>query len=274
MSYQEQAMENKSPRLYGIDALRGLTVLSMVAYHFMYDVEVVYGINPDWYRIPAVHIWQQSICWSFILISGFVWSLGREKNLRRGIVINLWGLVITAVTLIALPSEVIWFGVLNFIGCAVLLLIPLHPLLKSAEFHRLRRAAAHTPPSPAEEAEALAGPLSQLSPFSALLQGEQRIPWAGGAVLNQASGGPVYHPAADASGLSLQGLSLQRLLPHAALVFPLPLRLFSPRYFYRPSRLAAAHPPQNTSPQRHRPQSPFDIPSPPAPVHAGVHRDI
>ncbi len=123
-------MENKSPRLHGIDALRGLTVLSMVAYHFMYDVEVVYGINPDWYRIPAVHIWQQSICWSFILISGFVWSWGQKKNLRRGIVINLWGLVITAVTLIALPSEAIWFGVLNFIGCAVLLLIPLHPLLK------------------------------------------------------------------------------------------------------------------------------------------------
>lgn len=120
-------MENKSPRLHGIDALRGLTVLSMVAYHFMYDVEVVYGINPDWYRIPAVHIWQQSICWSFILISGFVWSWGQKKNLRRGIVINLWGLVITAVTLIALPSEAIWFGVLNFIGCAVLLLIPLHP---------------------------------------------------------------------------------------------------------------------------------------------------
>ena len=123
-------MENRSPRLHGIDALRGLTVLSMVAYHFMYDVEVVYALNPDWYRIPAVHIWQQSICWTFILISGFVWCWGRKKNLRRGIVINLWGLVITAVTLIALPSEAIWFGVLSFIGCAVLLLIPLHPLLK------------------------------------------------------------------------------------------------------------------------------------------------
>ena len=36
----------------------------------------------------------------------------------------------TAVTLIALPSEVIWFGVLNCIGCAILLMIPLQPVIK------------------------------------------------------------------------------------------------------------------------------------------------
>ena len=107
------------------DGLRGLAVVNMVAYHFLYDVMVVLGRNPRWYALPPVHLWQQGICWSFILIAGFSWQLGRAHNLRRGLLLNFWGLVITGVTLIALPSEAIWFGILNFIGCAVLLTVPL-----------------------------------------------------------------------------------------------------------------------------------------------------
>ena len=52
-------MENKPVRLHGIDALRGFTVLSMVAYHFLYDVNIIYGQNPGWYRLPQVFFWQQ-----------------------------------------------------------------------------------------------------------------------------------------------------------------------------------------------------------------------
>ena len=111
-----------------IDALRGITIISMVLFHFSYDVCIVFGRDPGWYFRMGPHIWQQTICWSFILISGFVWSWGKEKNLRRGIFINLCGLLVTAVTVLAMPSEAIWFGVLNFIGCAVLLMIPLHHL--------------------------------------------------------------------------------------------------------------------------------------------------
>lgn len=113
-----------------IDALRGFTIISMILFHFSYDVFIVYGRDSGWYFRTGPHIWQQTICWSFILISGFVWSWGKEKNLRRGIFINLCGLLVTAVTLLAMPSETIWFGVLNFLGCAVLLMIPLQHLTK------------------------------------------------------------------------------------------------------------------------------------------------
>ena len=112
-----------------VDGIRGLAVVNMVVYHFLYDVYVVCGLNPRWYALPAVHIWQQGGCWIFILIAGFSWCLGRRHNLRRGLLLNVYGLVITVVTLIAVPSEAIWFGVLNFIGCAILLTIPLDKLL-------------------------------------------------------------------------------------------------------------------------------------------------
>ena len=110
-----------------VDALRGLALLNMLAMHFLYDVNVVFGREPDWYLRPGVHVWQQYICWSFILIAGFAFPWGRRKNLRRGLLLNACGLLITAVTLLFLPEEAIRFGILNFLGCAILLTIPLEP---------------------------------------------------------------------------------------------------------------------------------------------------
>lgn len=116
-------------RYHLIDALRGLALVNMLAYHFLYDVMIVCGRDPRWYLRPAVHVWQQYICWSFILIAGLSFHWGRRHNLRRGLVLNACGLVITAVTLIVLPSEAVWFGILSFMGCAVLLTIPLDRIL-------------------------------------------------------------------------------------------------------------------------------------------------
>ena len=117
-------------RYHLIDALRGLALLNMLGMHFLYDVNVVFGREPTWYLRPAVFLWQQYICWSFILIAGFSFHWGRRGNLKRGLLLNVLGLVITAVTLIAVPSEAIWFGILNFMGCAILLTIPLERGLK------------------------------------------------------------------------------------------------------------------------------------------------
>ena len=91
-------------RYHLIDALRGLALLNMLGMHFLYDVNVVFGREPTWYLRPAVFIWQQYICWSFILIAGFSFHWGRRGNLKRGLLLNVLGLVITAVTLVAVPS--------------------------------------------------------------------------------------------------------------------------------------------------------------------------
>lgn len=123
-------MPTREGRYDLIDTVRGIAIISMVIFHFCYDVFMVYGRDPSWYSQPAVHIWQQSICWTFILVSGFVWSWGRNGNLKRGIMLNVWGLVISGVTVLAMPAEAVWFGILNCIGCAVLLMLPLEPVLR------------------------------------------------------------------------------------------------------------------------------------------------
>lgn len=121
-------MQQEKARYYLIDGIRGIAIVNMVAFHAMYDICIVYGRDPGWYNRIGPHIWQQFICWTFILVSGFVWSFGRSKNLRRGLIINALGLVISLATLIVTPDQVIWFGILNFLGCAILLMFPLEKL--------------------------------------------------------------------------------------------------------------------------------------------------
>lgn len=115
-------MNQRKSRYPLVDAVRGFSVLSMIVFHFFYDIFVVWGANPDWYYAPLIQFWQQSICWTFILVSGFVWQWGRRTNVRRGLLLNLWGAIISAVMLLVMPSEPVWFGVLTFLGCALLLM--------------------------------------------------------------------------------------------------------------------------------------------------------
>ena len=118
-------------RLFKIDALRGITLISMIAYHTMWDLVYLYGLDFPWYgKTPGV-IWQQSICWTFILLSGFSWSLGRH-HLKRGLTVFISGALITMVTFLFMPDEVVWFGILTFIGTAMLLMIPIDRVLSSA----------------------------------------------------------------------------------------------------------------------------------------------
>ena len=83
------------PRYALFDGLRGATMLSMVLYHFSYDLFVIAKNHSQWPTLPAVHLWQQSICCTFILLAGFCWHWGRARSLRRGLLVNACGLLIT-----------------------------------------------------------------------------------------------------------------------------------------------------------------------------------
>ena len=102
------------PRLWQLDALRGLALVNMVAYHALYDWVYVFGLPCAWYDIsaPGCHIWQQYICWSFLLIAGFSFTLSRAP-LKNGLLTLGCAAVLTIVTAVFLPGQAIWFGVLH-----------------------------------------------------------------------------------------------------------------------------------------------------------------
>jgi len=118
----------KKRRYELLDAFRGFTILSMIGYHFSYDVFILYDRNPGWLSNPMGFLWQQSICISFIFICGLCASFSRDL-FKRGFLLNLCGLLITAVTVIFSPSAAVYFGVLNLLGCSLLLLIPVKKMV-------------------------------------------------------------------------------------------------------------------------------------------------
>ncbi len=121
----------KSARLWWLDALRGAALLNMLGYHAMYDWVYVFGRPAAWYSItaPGCHLWQQYICWSFLLIAGFSFSLSR-RPLKNGLATAGCAALLTLVTVAVMPSERIWFGILHLMACALLLSCLLRPALE------------------------------------------------------------------------------------------------------------------------------------------------
>lgn len=110
------------------DLLRGFTLLHMVAYHFLWNLAYLFGQNLPWMDGIAAHVWQQFICWTFILLSGYCWQMGR-RQLRRGLTVGVAGALVTLATALAVPEEAIFFGVLTLLSVSTLLMIPLHRVL-------------------------------------------------------------------------------------------------------------------------------------------------
>ena len=121
--------EAKRPHYDLLDTVRGLCILSMVAYHGMYDLVDIIGLGVPWYTGLPGYIWQQSICWTFILLSGMCWQLSRH-HVKRGLLLVGCGAAITLVTWLVMPSQRILYGVLNLLGLSALLLIPLEKVFR------------------------------------------------------------------------------------------------------------------------------------------------
>lgn len=110
-------------RLHLLDEYRGFVLVNMIIYHAIWDLVYIFGCDWKWYKTDGAFYWQQWICWSFILVSGFCWKMSR-KNLRRGMLVFGAGIVITLATLIFMPDSRVIFGVLTLIGSSMLLMIP------------------------------------------------------------------------------------------------------------------------------------------------------
>ena len=117
-----RAERQKKPinRIQFLDALRGICILSMAAYHTMWDCVNIIGVDAPWFNGSFAYIWQQSIGWTFIFLSGFCINLGKKK-IKRGITVFICGAVVSIVTYFFMPEDIIIFGVLTLIGTCMLI---------------------------------------------------------------------------------------------------------------------------------------------------------
>lgn len=119
----------KVKRYQLLDTIRGIVLVSMIVYHASWNFVYIYGMNWAWYRSKGAYIWQQSICWTFILLSGFCFSLGK-RHLRSGLMVFGGGLLVTLVTLLVMPQNRVVFGVLTCIGSCILILTLIEKIIK------------------------------------------------------------------------------------------------------------------------------------------------
>ncbi len=112
-------------RIWELDAFRGICILGVVIVHFVYDLTDLYKIieweYPDWFSF--IKDWGGVL---FLLISGISATLG-SRSVRRGLIVLLGGMIITAVTygmykfLSFQKGIIIYFGVLQCLGCCMIL---------------------------------------------------------------------------------------------------------------------------------------------------------
>jgi uncharacterized membrane protein len=116
-----------SPRFDRIDALRGVAIVWMTAYHFCFDLNYFGWIRQDFYRDP-VWTWQRTAIVSLFL---FCAGLGQAVAFAQG---QSWArfwkrwaqvagcaLLVTAGSMLMFPKSFIYFGVLH--GIAVMLVV-------------------------------------------------------------------------------------------------------------------------------------------------------
>lgn len=133
---EQRAMRSVYNRFWEIDALRGIAIILMVLFHFIYDLVFFDVLRIDLWSGPVFYI-GRSAAILFIFLVGVSLTLSHSRNkvsgsqvsfkkyLKRGFHIFLWGLVFTIGSWILFPDEVIVFGILHFIGIAIVLSYPL-----------------------------------------------------------------------------------------------------------------------------------------------------
>lgn len=111
-------------RYHLLDTIRGFALFFMILYHTLWDLQNLFYVSLPFFKPPFTEIWQQVNCAVFILLSGFCQPLGRKK-LRHALTVFIAGAAVSVVTLVAMPSAAVKFGILTMLGSAMLLMLPL-----------------------------------------------------------------------------------------------------------------------------------------------------
>lgn len=115
-------------RIHLMDEIRGFSIIMMVIYHAAYDIVAIFGVDFPLFYHPVIRFLEPLFAGLFIFVSGMSSRLSRS-NLKRGTICFGLGMLITLTTFIAMPEELIVFGILHLLGISMILFALLRPAL-------------------------------------------------------------------------------------------------------------------------------------------------
>ncbi len=128
---EHQPEKRGAPRFVELDIFRGCAIIFMIILHFSWDLDYfgILPLNKNFYSlniiVPVVFLLLVGICQ--VVSSNRCRTQQKTiylKTIQRGLwVLNL-GMLLTLLTVIALPDKPIMFGVLHCIGFCIILSIP------------------------------------------------------------------------------------------------------------------------------------------------------
>lgn len=122
--FGKQDKEISYRRIWEIDFVRGIALLLMIIFHFLFDLREFFGFNVA-YNKGIYYLIGKTAGILFILISAVSCKLSQNNN-KRAVKLLLVALLITIVSHIYDSSYGIKFGILHFLGISILL----YPIFK------------------------------------------------------------------------------------------------------------------------------------------------
>ncbi len=134
---QTPAAEVSDQRLWEVDALRGVAIIMMVIYHFVYDLDQfgnfdIGASDGNWQRFANLTAFMFVFLVGTSLVLSYTratarltdeWSLA-QKYILRGMRIFGYGMIITVAVWLVAPGGSIIFGILHLIGLSIIFAYP------------------------------------------------------------------------------------------------------------------------------------------------------
>lgn len=113
-------MKSDINRIHLLDFIRGVAIIGMVAYHTAFNLTVFYDIDSSFLETKVIVVIRTIIALTFIIIAGISTNLSRQSKLN-GLKVVGAALVVSMVTFLVTPELTVRFGILHFMGAAMLI---------------------------------------------------------------------------------------------------------------------------------------------------------
>lgn len=124
--------EEKAKEQYRVlNLLELLAFINLFVFYTVFNINVVYGGDPQWQFSESCALWQKYTIWSIVVLTGMTFTQSNNV-LLKGIAFLVAGLVMTLVSGVLLPEQMIYFGIFTFLGVAMLVVQGLHWWLKKS----------------------------------------------------------------------------------------------------------------------------------------------